>query len=75
MKIALYGDSLTEGRAGVSYVNYLQQLLPEHEILNYGYGGDTVISLYRHVVRQKLDHPVDLSFVFVGVNDVLVWPG
>jgi lysophospholipase L1-like esterase len=72
MKIALYDDSLTEGRAGVSYIHYLQQLLPEYEILNYGYGGDTVISLYRHVVHQKLAHPVDVSFVFVGVNDVLV---
>ena len=72
MKIALYGDSLTEGRAGVAYIPYLQQRLPEHEFLNYGYGGDTVISLYNRIVRDDLARPVDASFLFVGVNDILV---
>ncbi|MFC1976385.1 SGNH/GDSL hydrolase family protein [Chloroflexota bacterium] len=72
MKIALYGDSLTEGMAGVSYLNYLQELLPGHELLNYGKGGDTVISLYQRIVRQQLVHPVDVIFLFVGVNDIFV---
>jgi hypothetical protein len=52
MNIALYGDSLTEGRAGVSYINLLQPLLPGHELLNYGRGGDTVISLYHRIAGQ-----------------------
>jgi lysophospholipase L1-like esterase len=72
MKIALYGDSLTEGRAGVAYVPYLQQHLPEHDFLNYGKGGDTAISLYNRLVRDNLARPVDVSFLFVGVNDILV---
>jgi len=72
MKIALYGDSLTEGRTGVAYVPHLQQRLPEHEFLNYGKGGDTVISLYNRMDGDNLVHPVDVSFLFVGVNDILV---
>ena len=72
MKIAFYGDSLTEGIAEASYLAYLRKLEPEHELINYGRGGDTVISLYRRIIRQKLDQPVDLSFLFVGVNDIFV---
>lgn len=72
MKIAFYGDSLTEGIAGASYLAYLQELGSEHELINYGRGGDTVISLYQRIVRQKLDQRVDLSFLFVGVNDIFV---
>jgi lysophospholipase L1-like esterase len=73
MKIAFYGDSLTEGIAGASYLAYLRKLEPEHELINYGRGGDTVISLYQRIVRHKLDQPVDLSFLFVGVNDIFVY--
>jgi lysophospholipase L1-like esterase len=72
MKIAFYGDSLTEGIAGASYLAYLPELGPDHELINYGRGGDTVISLYQRIVRHKLDQPVDLSFLFVGVNDIFV---
>jgi lysophospholipase L1-like esterase len=72
MKIAFYGDSLTEGIAGTSYLDCLPELESGHELINYGRGGDTVISLYRRIVRHKLDRPVDLSFLFVGVNDIFV---
>ncbi|MBN1217850.1 MAG: SGNH/GDSL hydrolase family protein [Anaerolineae bacterium] len=72
MKIAFYGDSLTEAILGVSYINCLQVFLPGHQFINYGKGGDTVVSLYQRIVQKKLDQPVDLSFLFVGVNDVFV---
>lgn len=70
MKIAFYGDSLTEGIPGVSYFRILEAKLPDHELVNHGKGGDTVISLYRRVVRKQLDVPVDIAFLWVGVNDV-----
>jgi lysophospholipase L1-like esterase len=72
MKIAFYGDSLTEGFPGTSYVEILKRKLPEHTLLNYGKGGDTVLSLYRRVVKLKLLEPVDITFLWVGVNDVFV---
>jgi lysophospholipase L1-like esterase len=72
MKIACYGDSLTEGLPGVAYVELLRKALPEHTILNCGKGGATVRSLHHHLVAQKSLEPVDLAFVWIGVNDTFV---
>jgi lysophospholipase L1-like esterase len=72
MKIAFYGDSLTAGITGVSYIEVLRKCLPDHTLINYGKGGDTVISLYRRIVAQNLLAPVDLIVLWIGVNDVFV---
>jgi lysophospholipase L1-like esterase len=72
MRIAFYGDSLTVGVTGVSYIGILRKRLPNYTLLNYGKGGDTVISLYRRIVAQNLLVPVDLIFLWIGVNDVFV---
>lgn len=65
------GDSLTQGNIGVSYVDMLQKKLPQHHMINYGKNGDTVTSLYRRVKRLSFDD-IDLAFIWVGINDVLV---
>ena len=70
MKIAFYGDSLTEGIPGVAFLPILGAKLPEHELINHGKGGDTVVSLYRRIVQRGLVVPVDIAFLWVGVNDV-----
>ena len=72
MKIAFYGDSLTEGLIGASYIEILREKLPEYTLLNYGKNGDTVLSLYRRIVKMKSLEPVDLAFLWVGVNDVFI---
>lgn len=72
MKIGFYGDSLTAGHTGVSYLNILQAKFPQHQALNYGRDGDTVRSLYQRIVTQRLIQPLDLAFVWIGVNDVFV---
>ncbi len=72
MKIAFYGDSLTQAVPGVSYVNLLRAQLPEHTLINYGLAGDTALSLYRRIRRLKLARPIDLAFLWIGVNDILV---
>lgn len=70
MKIAFYGDSLTAGIPGVSYFNLLKQRLPQHELLNFGEPDDTVLSLYQRIVENDLLEPVDLTFVWIGTNDL-----
>ena len=70
MKITFYGDSLTEGVPGVSFLRILETVLPQHELINRGRGGDTVQSLYHRMVRDRLDEPAELAFLWVGVNDV-----
>jgi lysophospholipase L1-like esterase len=72
LRIAFIGDSLTEGIVGASYFDVLRQRLPRHELINHGKGGDTVISLYRRLQRIHWGRPVDLGFLWIGVNDVFV---
>lgn len=72
MKIAFYGDSLTVGAPGASYFKLLHRDLPEHMLLNYGRINDTALSLYYRVCTRHLLEPVDVAFVFVGVNDLLM---
>ena len=71
MQIAFLGDSLTEGWPGAAYFPLLQRRLPQHELLNLGRAGDTVVDLLRRVTHRGLD-PVDAAFIWVGVNDAVM---
>ncbi len=71
MRIVCFGDSLTQGIPGVSFFEALEAMLPEDKLVNCGNGGDTVISLYHRIRRCRLQGPVDVAVLWVGVNDVL----
>ncbi|MBB4826280.1 lysophospholipase L1-like esterase [Sporosarcina luteola] len=70
MKIALIGDSLTEGRPGVSFVNILKEKYPNSTFVNLGKPGETVKSLHSRLTKTNLDSNYDLAFLWIGVNDV-----
>jgi lysophospholipase L1-like esterase len=70
MKIAFLGDSITEGIPGVSFVNILQERLKDHELKNFGKGGDTVSSLKKRIKKIPNLPSYDVIILFVGVNDV-----
>ncbi len=70
MKIAFLGDSITRGVPKVSFFKMLELKLIQHDLLNYGKGGDTVQSLYRRIRRINGFDQYDIVFVFIGVNDV-----
>lgn len=72
LKIVFLGDSLTEGIPGVAYFNLLKNDLLGHELINYGKGGDTVISLNKRVKTLQFNSNIDIIFLWVGVNDVFV---
>ena len=70
MHIVCFGDSLTWGKYGGSYVDELAPLMPQHQFINAGIGGDTVVNLLRRVhevIRQK----PDAALIIVGVNDTV----
>lgn len=71
MKIVLFGDSLTEGSYGGSYFDTLVKLMPEHELINAGVGGNTVINLLSRVEDDVLAHQPDAVLVMVGGNDAI----
>jgi len=70
MKITFWGDSLTEGVPGVSFIPLLESKFPQCTIINYGVGGDSSVSLLERLHQIKQLEQVDLAFVWVGTNDV-----
>jgi len=70
MRIGFFGDSLTAGVPGSSFVTILRERFPDDTLLNYGKPNDTVSSLYRRISAMKLDEPLDIAFLWIGVNDV-----
>jgi len=72
LKMAFIGDSLTEGIVGASYFEILKSRLPRHDLFNFGKGGDTVVSLLRRLHRIDFGIPMDIGFLWIGVNDVLI---
>lgn len=70
MKIAFLGDSLTWGGYGGSYMQELQTLRPNDELINAGAEGNTVINLLRRV-DAVLDEEPDGVFVMAGGNDAI----
>ena len=70
MKIALIGDSLTEGRPGVSFPNILKEKFSDIIFVNLGKPGESVKSLYTRLMKEKLEMDYDLTFLWIGVNDV-----
>ena len=70
MRIGFFGDSLTSGVPGSSYVAMLRQRFPEDTLLNFGKPNDTVVSLHRRISVMQFDKPLDIAFLWIGVNDV-----
>ncbi len=70
MRIGFFGDSLTSGVPGSSYVALLREQFPNYTLLNFGKPNDTVVSLHRRISTMRFEEPLDLAFLWIGVNDV-----
>lgn len=70
MRIAFLGDSLTWGGYGGNFVDQLAQLLPTHDIMNAGVGGNTVFNLLDRL-EDVLEQAPNGIFVMVGGNDAI----
>ncbi|SES24166.1 GDSL-type esterase/lipase family protein [Psychrobacillus sp. OK032] len=70
MKIGFIGDSLTDGRPGVSFFHILKERYPTVTLVNLGKPGETVKSLHVRLTKTKLATDYDLIFLWIGVNDV-----
>lgn len=71
MRIVFLGDSLTAGRYGGSYIESMRRQYPDHELINAGQGGNTVVNLQRRLESDVLDQSPDGVFVMVGGNDAI----
>lgn len=70
MKVCLIGDSLTEGRPGVSFYNLLKLQYPHISFDNLGNPGETIKSLFTRLEKAPLQSSYDLLILWIGVNDV-----
>ncbi len=70
-KIVFFGDSITEGVIGASYINILRRELGDHvQIVNAGINGDTVLNLLRRFKQDVVAPDPDLIVIMVGLNDI-----
>jgi lysophospholipase L1-like esterase len=70
MKLVFLGDSLVWGKYGGDFVAEIARLLPDHEIINAGVGGNTALNLLNRLDVILDDNP-DGIFVIVGGNDAI----
>lgn len=75
MRILFFGDSLTEGVDGASYLGVLKTYAQANprlagiELLNAGVGGDTITNLARRIERDVVPQRPDWVVLFLGCND------
>jgi lysophospholipase L1-like esterase len=74
VRIAFYGDSLTEGWPGAGFMPLLAARLPGHTLLNRGRAGDTTSDILARLRRDGVER-VDLAVVWIGTNDAFAAAG
>jgi len=82
--VACVGDSLTEGHiwAHESYTVYLEELLPEFDVSNYGKNGASITGTNPPIYLKYIDDPkyeasldaeADIVVIMLGTNDSKAW--
>lgn len=66
--IACFGDSITEGHPGVTYLRYVQT----GQFQNHGLGGDTVAGLTKRLEEFRKTNTCDGLVIEIGTNDIIL---
>lgn len=75
-RIVFFGDSITRGFFGSSYVNALKRLMADRavgegiELINAGRDGDMIDDLLLRVEHDVIERKPDWAIVLIGINDV-----
>ena len=80
--ILFIGDSLTEGKLGISFVDMIKHKYPEINCHNEGHGGDTLREITMRLVKilKKDKYSYSTIIIEAGHNDILLphlilrWP-
>lgn len=75
MKIAFWGDSLTEGIPGSSFYRILTAKHPENSYENFGLAGDTSESMLMRLLDGGPYNSYDIIFLWIGTNDIFAFSG
>ena len=73
-KILFIGDSITEGKIGIGYVDIIQHKFPEFQCQNYGSGGDTLSGIFTRLLKILRTHTekYDIIVIEAGHNDLFL---
>jgi lysophospholipase L1-like esterase len=73
-RILFIGDSITEGKIGIGYVDIIQHYFPEFLCQNYGRGGDTLSGIFTRLFKiLKTDTELyDIIIIEAGHNDLFL---
>jgi lysophospholipase L1-like esterase len=78
-RVVFFGDSLTEGTHGASYLAVLRGMLAQtpalsdDELINAGVGGDTVENLLQRLATDVTPRDPNWVVVLIGANDCTTW--
>jgi lysophospholipase L1-like esterase len=65
---ACFGDSITQGQPGVTYIKYLDKKIYK----NYGLGGDNLVGMFKRL-KSFVKHSSCSNFVIeIGANDIFL---
>jgi len=79
LRVVFFGDSLTQGTHGASYLAVLRSMLAQApelsgvEPINAGLGGDTVENLPRRLAAHVAVRDPNWVVVLIGANDCTTW--
>ena len=73
-KILFIGDSITEGKIGIGYVEIIQLYFPEFRCKNYGLGSDTLSGIFTRLLKILKSHTekYDIIVIEAGLNDLFI---
>lgn len=66
--IACFGDSITQGQPGISYLKYLDKKVYQ----NHGVGGDTLTGMIKRVKEYIVQSTCSHFIIEIGTNDILL---
>ncbi|MBY9020685.1 MAG: SGNH/GDSL hydrolase family protein [Candidatus Lokiarchaeota archaeon] len=73
-RIIFVGDSITEGKIGIGYVDIIQHRFPEFRCQNYGRGGDTLSGIFTSlfkILKTDIEY-CDVIVIEAGHNDLFL---
>lgn len=73
MKILFFGDSLTKGQVGTSFIKLLSKKYPNNQFINCGTNGDTLNIISKKLLNHlRKENDYDFIVLQGGGNDILL---
>jgi lysophospholipase L1-like esterase len=73
MKILITGDSITEGKLGQNFLDFILEENKAFQLTNLGLGGDTLLGIQKRTLNHLKSHNnYDIIVIIAGHNDIII---